>query len=199
MNMKSLFGGSVFGKIPNSPIRFTIQGMGVKTKDGQVAVYDKAAKSITMVPDDLTIGDLPVFAMPTPALAEGDLIYHNGNVKFVREVKEGGNIVALNYQTQVCEEIIPAKTLFGYVAASKIISPFEGLVGGVAGGDLTKNPLMLMALMGDGELSMGDGDDDGLMTMLLLSGGLGGGESPFGDMTKNPLMSYMLFSKLFKE
>jgi len=197
MDFKKMMGAD-FGKVDGKyGLRLTMLGIGVLTKNGQISVYDKTAKTITTVPDDLSIGELPFFAFPADKIEVGDLVIHNGLIKSITEIDESG-VIAIDILAQREEIILVSKNLFGFKGISKVISLFPadgfGSGGSPFGGDLTKNPMLMMALMGDGNLFGGDGDDS-LMTMLMLSqmGGVGGG---FGDIAKNPMLMMMLMKGL---
>jgi len=188
LNLKAIMGGD-FGKIDT--VVLTMSGLGYKGKDGDVSVYDKATKSITKVPGDFVIGDIPVYAIPSTEFKEGDLIMHRGYLKVFLGKDEDGNPKTINLQTQEFQTLVPTKNLFGYGVFSKVISPFGDFTGGLAAtGDGGTNPLMMLALMGDKD----DEDDDGIDPIMLmaLSGGLGGNAA--GGF--NPLMLLALKGKL---
>lgn len=196
LNLKNIYGAE-FGKINDKfGLRLTANGLGVRGADGQITVLDKATKTLTTVPDALSIGDLPIYAFPADKLAAGDLIVHAGNVKAITEVDETGGVVAINFKTQTEEIILVPKTFFGFKGVAKIVSLFEGgFTGGAEGG---MNPMMLMLLSDEGDLfGDEDGDGDGIMKMMLMSQMFGGKSDLFGgDMAKNPLMMLMLMKNL---
>lgn len=187
MNLKTIYGAE-FGKInSNLGLRMTASGLGVKGSNGQITVYDKATGTLTTVPDELTIGDIPMYAFPADKLEKGDLIIHAGVIKVVKEPDAEG-CIAVNIRDQVEEIILIPRTFFGFKGISKVFSPFQGAIGGADG---TFNPMMLMLMDGDGF----GGDDNGLM-MAMMMGGMNGGANGFGDMSKNPMLMAMLFSKM---
>ena len=172
LNLSKLMGGT-FGKIDGLGIKMTIQGLGIKASDGNIAVYDKEKNAIAAIPDDLTFGEVPVYAFPTNKFDVGDLIVHNNILKFVTKVNEDNSIEAVNIRDQVIQTIIPAKTMLGYFTASKVFTPFESLKLGGGEGGFDQNTLMALAMFGGDE----DSDEDGLSSMLplmLIGGGLGG-------------------------
>lgn len=120
----------------------------------------------------------------------GDLILHNGFLKYVAAVEDNGDVLVIHVKTNEVQTIKPAKTMLGYVAASKVFTPFEnmkGMFGGDGSGKFDQNALMMMAMLGDDE----DGDDNPLL-MLAMMGGLGGGDAsanPFGNMLPMLMMS----------
>lgn len=194
MNVKKILGAD-FGKVDSKyGLKLTMLGIGVLNKDGQVSVYDKKAGTITTVPNDLSIGDIPFFAIPTNEIAAGDLVIHNGLIKVVSESDADGGVIAVNVRDQTEEVIIVAKNLFGYKNIAKIVSLFDPAGGGDSpfGGDLMKNPLMLMMLMGDKGDSLFGGDGDSMLPLLMMSQGGAG----FGDLAKNPLMMMALLGGL---
>ena len=203
MNFNSMKGffGSDFGRIHDEGIALTANGLGVRTKSSSYAVYDKEKDTITVVPAELTFGEVPVFAFPTNKLEIGDLILHNGFLKYVAGVdKDNGDVLVIHVKTQEVQTIKPAKTMLGYVLASKVFTPFEnmkGMFGGDGSGKFDQNALMMMALMGDGGFLGGDdGDGDDTMLMAMMMGGFGGGDAsanPMGNM-----LPMLMMSKFFK-
>lgn len=213
MNMKSLksFFGSGFGKLDASNgVALTFQGLGVRSKDGQFNIFDKGTKTISAVPAEMVLGEFPAYAFPTNKLEVGDLVIHNGDLKYVSAVPAAAvdgapadtEFEMVNIKTQVVEKVIPAKTMLGYVVASKVFTPFGNIgsggnvfAGGAAGG-AAFNPQMLMAMavMSDGDIA--GGDDDGMM-MAMMMGGFGGGAAdaanPMGSM-----LPILMMSKMFK-
>ena len=195
LNLSKLMGGT-FGKIDGLGIKMTIQGLGIKASDGNIAVYDKDKNAIAAIPDDLTFGEVPVYAFPTNKFDVGDLIVHNNILKFVTKVNEDNSIEAVNIRDQIVQTIIPAKTMLGYFTASKVFTPFESIcLGGAgAGGALDQNALMMLAMFGGDE----DGDEDGLSSMLplmLMGGGLGGkGDGKGFDL--NSILPFLLMKDL---
>lgn len=203
MNFNSLksFFGSGFGKVDTDiSVAITANGLGVQMKDGNYAIYDKVAKSITVVPESLAFADIPLFCFPATELAEGDLVIQNGFLKHVVAVDtEGKTVMVINPRTQELQTLVPTKTMLGYVYASKVFSPFESFgkafTGGDAAGGLDKNMLMMMALSG-GDL-FGDGDGDNGLMMAMAMGGFGGaagGANPMGN-----LLPLLFMSKAFKD
>lgn len=194
ISMKTMF-GSAFGKVDGSiGVALTIKGLGVKIADGSYAIYDKDTNSISTVPSDMILGEFPSYAFPTNELVAGDLIVHGNTLKFVKDKNEDGSFSAVNVKTQTIETILPAKTMLGYIVASKVFSPFSGM-GGMFGGSsdgkpaMDSNMLMMMAMLGDGDLFGGKGGKGGDMDSLLplmMMGGMGGakadGAGPFGNM-----------------
>lgn len=173
LNLKSMF-GTTFGKLPDSlGIKFTVKGAGVRNSDGQIAVYNKETKEITLVPEDLSLGDFPSFAIPSKDVEVGDMIIQDNSIKFVTAKNTDGMINAINFKKGTEEVVLPAKTLFGYNAYAKVLSPFTDLFKGIgtdeAGTAFDEKTLILMSLMGDDD---GSSDLKSMLPMLLMSGGL---------------------------
>lgn len=186
-SLKSLMGG-LFGKYDK--LVLTMSGLGFKAKDGEVSVYDKASKTITKVPGDFVLGDIPVYVVPVQDanLKEGDLVVHNDYLKVYLGKNEDGTHKAINVKTQEVQTLVPTKNLFGFGVFSKVVSLFDGLIGGgttASGGLMDQNSLLMLALMGDKDE---DGDFGDILPLLAMSGGLGGAGA--GGM--NPMMMALL-------
>lgn len=208
MNMKSLksFFGSGFGKLDAANgVALTIQGLGVRGKDGQFNIFDKDTKTISAVPAEMSLGDFPAYAFPTNKLEVGDLVIHNGDLKYVSAVPDAavGDAVAetefemVNIKTQVVEKVIPAKTMLGYVVASKVFTPFGGTSGNIFGGTGAFNPQMLMALAVMSDVDMGGDGDDGMAMAMLMGGGFGGGDAAGANPMMN-MLPILMMSKFMK-
>lgn len=182
LNFKALF-GSNFGKLEgNLGVVFTIKGAGIRTADGQVAVLNRETKEITLVPADLALGDFPAYAVPSKEVAVGDLVVQNNAVKFVVGKEDNGTILVINYKNQAVETITPTKTLLGYAAVSKVITPFGdvfGALGTDGGAAIDEKTIMMMAMMGDEDSDLGS-----MLPLMLMGGG--------GLDMSNPLMMMML-------
>ena len=190
-SLKTLMGG-FFGKYDK--LVLTMSGLGFKAKDGEVSVYDKASKTITKVPGDFVLGDIPVYVIPAQdaTLKEGDLVVHNDYLKVYLGKNEDGTHKAINVKTQEVQTLVPTKNLFGFGVFSKVVSLFDGIIGGAptAGGLMDQNALLMFALMGDKDE---DGGLDDMLPLLALSGGFGG----TGAGTMNPMMMALLMKGKF--
>lgn len=190
-SLKTLMGG-FFGKYDK--LVLTMSGLGFKAKDGEVSVYDKASKTITKVPGDFVLGDIPVYVIPAQdtTLKEGDLVVHNDYLKVYLGKNEDGTHKAINVKTQEVQTLVPTKNLFGFGVFSKVVSLFDGIIGGAptAGGLMDQNALLMFALMGDKDK---DGGLDDMLPLLALSGGFGG----TGAGAMNPMMMALLMKGKF--
>lgn len=214
-NFAKMLGSQHIGRIdPSLGITFTMKGIGIRDKanGGNINVYDSANNTISAIPEDFVLGDFPAYAFPTNDLAAGDLVIHNNSLKFVKSKNEDGTVSVVNYKTQEIQNLIPAKTMLGYFVASKVFSPFSGIVGGGGGGGgadgvfggLKPEMLMMLAMMGDdGEDGLFGGGDDSLFPLMMMSGGLGNlfGGAPAADGAANPMggmMQALILSKVLK-
>lgn len=194
-SLKTLMGG-IFGKYDK--LVLTMSGLGFKAKDGEVSVYDKTTKTITKVPGDFVIGDIPVYVIPAQdaTLKEGDLVVHNDYLKVYLGKNEDGTHKAINVKTQEVQTLVPTKNLFGFGVFSKVVSLFDGIIGGTpadGGGLMNQNALLMLALMGDKDE---EGDLGDMLPLLALSGGLGGAAGA-GAGAMNPMMMALLMKGKF--
>jgi hypothetical protein len=205
MDFKKIF-NVPFGKITDGSVQtsFGINGIALaaKDKDGNLRSYNVADKNISIVPADLTFGDFPAYVIPVDStkLVEGDLILNGKDLAYYSGKDEDGNSVVVDIKTAELKTLVPTKSAFGFNFVAKVMSPLSGIAPTTPadGSAPAFDPQMLIlmsALGGDGDLFDGD---DGMLPLLLLTGGFGGkaGANPFGDMTSNPLMLMFLMKSL---
>ena len=175
----------------------------VATSDGYVAI-DKDF-NLTSYPDELTLA-LPVFVMPKPIsqLAEGDVIARDRSYAKVKSIKDG-RITVVGY-TGAAGTVHPIKDFFLGQTSVKVVVSLAGNIAGTGinplmlmalskdkkndsllplllmnqnGGALTANPMVMMALAGDGDFDFKD---------LLMYSALSGGQNPFTGLF-NPVIA----------
>lgn len=169
----------------------------VATSDGYVAI-DRDF-NLTSYPDELTLA-LPVFVMPKPIaqLAEGDVIARDRSYAKVKSIKDG-RITVVGY-TGAAGTVHPIKDFFLGQTTVKVVVSLAGNIAGTGinplmlmalskdkkndsllplllmnqnGGALTANPMVMMALAGDGDFDIKD---------LLMYSAFSGGQNPFGNL-----------------
>lgn len=169
----------------------------VATSDGYVAIDSNF--NLTSYPGELTLA-LPVFVMPKPIaqLAEGDVIARDRSYAKVKSIKDG-RITVVGY-TGAAGTVHPIKDFFLGQTTVKVVVSLAGNIAGTGinplmlmalskdkkndsllplllmnqnGGALTANPMVMMALAGDGDFDIKD---------LLMYSAFSGGQNPFGNL-----------------
>lgn len=207
MSLKNILGSIPFGKIDDGSVSVSY-GIGgaalvAKDKDGNFRSYNAADKSIDITPVELQIAEFPAFAIPVDAkaLVAGDLILYNGKDLgyFAGLDADGNNKIIIDIKSGEAKTFVPTKSLFGFNFVAKIVSPLSGFAAPGADGAtsaIDPNMLIMMSMLGNGDLFGGDGDGDGnsMLPLLLMTGGLGGtgGAGPLGALGSNPLLLVLL-------
>lgn len=117
-----------------------------------------------------------VYVMPSDKVDIGDLIVGNNGYIYVVDIEDG--VTGVNLTTGVVNEIVTEKhVLFGKNMYKKVVSMLN-----MSGSENTMNPMMMMALLGDG-------DKKDMLPMMMMMGGMNGGADK-GAM--NPMMMMMM-------
>lgn len=146
---------------------------------GDFVRYDAAQGAI--VNEENLVLDLGIdkmfILMPSKDVVAGDIVKVDNGYFAVTGITDG-NVKGINLNDGTAKTLIPEKNIIlGAMNYFVVKNMFGGLTGTSTGADFASNPLMLMALAGNG------GDTD-LSKMLLFSTlGQGG-----GDIMSNPMM-----------
>ena len=187
MDMKEF--GFDFGPVNDGNIAVSPYGIAVKrvTGDGYCYYDPKKCEVIDCTP--LTFYNKKLlYKMPVAisAIAEGDVIMHNGVPMFVKGIEDDqGRVVVIDISVSEEKYILPVKNIFGFNFITKIVSLFDMKNCGASADNPFGNMLPLMMLADDGK------DLDPMM--LLMMSGCGGSSNMF-QMPQNPMMMYLLLS-----
>lgn len=175
----NLFGMNLeCGLCEDNKISSTIMGVAVKNGDSW-RIFDKDKKVMTDV-GDLSLGDFPVYIIPSKTVAVGDLIKKEKHYYYVTEVHEDGSIGTINASTGNVVDMVPVQSVLGFRFYNKVIAFGDGLLDG----ETDDNKLFLaMALSG------GKGDMNSLLPLLLLK--KDGTDNDDGMLRKVALLSMM--------
>lgn len=191
MDMKEF--GFDFGPVTNSNIAISPFGIAVKRANSSDFCYYDPHKCEVVDCTPLTFSDKKfLYKMPVAvsAIAEGDVIMHNGTPMFVKGLEDDqGRVVVIDIAASEEKYILPVKNVFGFNFVTKIVSLINMQNCGASAENPFGNMLPLLMLMKDGK------DLDPMM--LLMMGGFNGSTNmnAFGPMMQNPLMMYMLMQK----
>ena len=176
-------------------IASTIMGVAVKNGDNW-RIYDKKKKEITDV-GDMSLGNFPIYILPTTKLNEGDLIKDAGEYYFVTEVATSNTPTqTLSARTGEIKNVVPIKNILGISCYSKVIALSDSL--DMSDDDDVEKMVIMSALCGQtGEEGKGDDQTDEnakgtgqinqLLPLLLFKDKLGG-----DDDEKLLIMSSMM-------
>ena len=170
-----------FGPYSAGNIKMSIYGMAVKNKIGKYVSYDTKTKSLMDVDIfNFDIDPSKIFYKIPKAINNvepGDIIIHNDKPVFVENVREDGKFDVINPYEGEAVTILPLKNQFGFNYCISIVSllneltaptennPFGDYWPLMLSGDnnnllpllLMNNndvdPMMLMALMGKGDIT----------------------------------------------
>ena len=187
MDMKEF--GFDFGPVNDTSIAVCPYGIAVKrvTGDGYCYYDPKKCEVVDCTP--LTFNNKKLlYKMPVAisAIAEGDVIMHNGVPMFVKGIEDDqGRIVVIDISVSEEKYILPVKNIFGFNFVTKIISLLDMKNCGASADNPFGNMLPLMMLAGDSK------DLDPMM--LLMMGGCGG-SLDMSQMPQNPIMMYLLMN-----
>lgn len=168
--------GECFGKVKPGMCRLTAKGQ-VAVKVGNVyksydAKTDRLINNSNFVFD---IGDDFFFVLPTKKVKPGDIILiqtaEGVRPRCVKEVQEN-RIIAINYENQTEEVIIPERHVFMGNAYfySKIVSLFGGKMFKESGNKLLE--FMMMSQMFKGKGTGSGGTMDAMLPFMLMNGNL---------------------------
>ena len=177
-NKTSLMNGFMPQKIITG-VAMTFDGrLAIKRPNGDYVAFNPVSGEIEnqsefVMGEDMLSG--MVYVMPTDKIEAGDIIVSDGSYVYVTDITDG--LTGVNLSTGVVNDIVTEKhVLFGKNVYKKVVSMFN-MVGGTDG---AMNPMMMLALMGDG-------NKENLLPLMMMSG-MGGADK--GAM--NPMMMMML-------
>lgn len=179
MNKSNLMSGFMPQKL-TAGIAMAFDGrLAIKRPNGDFVAYNPLTAEIEnqsefVFGEEMLSG--MVYVMPSDKVDIGDLLVGNSGYIYVVSVEDG--VVGVNLTTGVVNEIVTEKhVLFGKNMYKKVVSMLN-----MNGTDNTMNPMMMMALLGDG-------DKKDMLPMMMMMGGMNGG-SDKGAM--NPMMMMMM-------
>lgn len=179
MKTNSIFNNDSFhfGKVSDSKVVYTPYGIAAYGGSGKFYSFSNGEMTDMTA---FTISDIPLFEMPVrPAdVAIGDIVRHKSTYMCVTACNPDGSFDVLNPADLTKVTIVPAKNVFGFNFMTKVVNPF-GTMGASAESPFG-NPLMLMALMGEGA--------DNMETLMMLS-------MMGGKMDANMVLPFMMMSK----
>ena len=173
-----------FGPCTGDNVRLSMYGLAVKNAAGTYVSYNSKSKEIVDV-DILNFdGGKYMYKFPVALsqVAVGDVVIHNRKPMFVIALDEvGKNLTVVDVCAGEQKTVIPTVNMFGFNFITKIVSLFD-MSGGMATASEAQpfgNMLPLM-LMGDNK------DIDPMMLMMLMGGG------DMSALTANPMMLYLM-------
>lgn len=179
MKTNSIFNNDSFhfGKVSDSKVVYTPYGIAAYGGSGKFYSFSNGEMTDMTA---FTISDIPLFEMPVrPAdVAIGDIIRHKNTYMCVTACNLDGSFDVLNPADLTKVTIVPAKNVFGFNFMTKVVNPFGSM--GASAESPFGNPLMLMALMGEGA--------DNMETLMMLS-------MMGGKMDANMILPFMMMSK----
>ena len=190
MDMKEF--GFDFGSVTNSNIAISPFGIAVKRANSNDFCYYDPHKCEVVDCTPLTFSDKKfLYKMPVAvsAIAEGDVIMHNGMPMFVKGLEDDqGRVVVIDIAASEEKYILPVKNMFGFNFVTKIISLIDMQNCGASAENPFGNMLPLLMLTGNGK------DLDPMMLMLMMNCGKGFNmlQTPQGQ--QNPMLMYLLLA-----
>lgn len=173
-----------FGPCTGDNVRLSMYGLAVKNAAGTYVSYNSKSKEIVDV-DILNFdGGKYMYKFPVALsqVAVGDVVIHNRKPMFVIDADlPGKNLTVVDVCAGEQKTVIPTVNMFGFNFITKIVSLFD-MSGGMATASEAQpfgNMLPLM-LMGDNK------DIDPMMLMMLMGGG------DMSALTENPMMLYLM-------
>ena len=173
-----------FGPCTGDNVRLSMYGLAVKNAAGTYVSYNPKSKEIVDV-DILNFdGGKYMYKFPVALsqVAVGDVVIHNRKPMFVIDADlPGKNLTVVDVCAGEQKTVIPTVNMFGFNFITKIVSLFD-MAGGMATASEAQpfgNMLPLM-LMGDNK------DIDPMMLMMLMGGG------DMSALTANPMMLYLM-------
>ena len=181
-----------FGSCEGSNVRMSMYGMAVKNASGTWVAYDKENGQIMDV-DILNFeGSKYMYKMPVALkdISKGDIVIHNRRPMFVTGVANG-RITAIDPFEGEEKVVLLTRSPFNFDFATKVVCLFDGMFGKADAenpfgnmlpllmmGDSDIDPMMLMAMSGNMDMSnpmmlyflMKDGDNSDLLSLMLMGG-----------------------------
>lgn len=184
---KDMFEGMVEKMMPqklgNDDVAMTMNGqLAIKRKNGDYVTYDPVSNTIInnmqFIIKSEAISKF-IYLMPMAQLGAGDIIKHNNNYCYVKEVYSGG-VKVVNLTSGAHSNVVDeVNIMFGTAMYQKVVSLFGGGFGQAGNNNMQFNPMMLMLMDRDN-----GGSNDMLETMMMMQmmNGGAGGQNPFGAM-----------------
>ena len=181
-----------FGSCEGSNVRMSMYGMAVKNASGTWVAYDKENGQIMDV-DILNFeGSKYMYKMPVALkdISKGDVVIHNRRPMFVTGMANG-RITAIDPFEGEEKVVLLTRSPFNFDFATKVVCLFDGMFGKADAanpfgnmlpllmmGDSDIDPMMLMAMSGNMDMSnpmmmyflMKDGDNSDLLPLMLMGG-----------------------------
>lgn len=171
MNINSMFKNMnfEFGKVTGNTIAYSIKGMAVGTDVGtskeSYKTFDGEITDVT----GLVIKDLPLYKMPVAIkdINEGDIVIHQNKAVIVEVKNDDGTLLVVDVANATELNIFPVKNIFGFNFYTKIVNPFEGMMGGADPDNPFGNILPLLMFSENGD------KNDMMMMFMMMQGGIG--------------------------
>lgn len=174
-----------FGPCTGDNVRLSMYGLAVKNAAGTYVSYNPKSKEIVDV-DILNFdGGKYMYKFPVALsqVAVGDVVIHNRKPMFVIDADlPGKNLTVVDVCAGEQKTVIPTVNMFGFNFITKIVSLFD-MTGGAATATPDQpfgNMLPLMLMSGDNK------DIDPMMLMMLMGGG------DMSALAANPMMLYLM-------
>lgn len=180
-----------FGKVTTGDIKISLNGLAFKDKTGTYVTYNTETNELTDVSSLVFNMDDFLYKMPVAIkeVAKNDILVHNREYVIVTEIKENGDIEAINPNRGEKVIILPKKNVFGFNYVTKIVNIVDNMFPKVETAT-EENPfgniqqmLMFSALMDNNSNS-----SDSMMKLMLLNS-MGGMKLESGTM---PFLTAML-------
>lgn len=186
---------SSFGQLETNEVKMSPKGLAIKfvTRDNKVKyrAWDQKRNRMTDVSGMTLEMSGMIFMMPTQRLTMGDIVKHDGEFCFIKEVARDGSFTVIN-GAGAMEERLETKNLFGFNFYSKVVSPMKSFGGDSSNGIGGLMKMHMMMGMFGGQQGMGgqQGGLGGLMQMQMMM-------SMFGGKDANPFSEMMDFDSMF--
>ena len=179
-----------FGKVTTGDIKISLNGLAFKDKTGAYVTYNAETNELTDVSSLVFNMDDFLYQMPVAIkeVTKNDILVHNKEYVIVTEIKENGDIEAINPNRGEKVVILPKKNVFGFNYVTKIVN-IAGNMFPKAETATEENPfgniqqmLMFSALMDSNSNS-----NDSMMKLMLLNS-----MSNMGESNTMPFLAAML-------
>ena len=170
-----------FGFCTGDNVKMSPYGLAIKNTAGTYVAYDAKSDNVVDVDCFNFDGGKYMFKMPVAIkdIKKGDVVVHNRIPMFVIDVTSGIKVVDIREGEK--KEIMPATNMFGFNFVTKVVSVFDGMMGGACVDSPFGNMLPFM-MMGDGK-----GDSDAMLMFMMMQG-----QNGCTDMFSNPMMMYFM-------
>lgn len=161
-----------FGKVATGDIKISLNGLAFKDKTGAYVTYNAETNELTDVSSLVFNMDDFLYQMPVAIkeVAKNDILVHNKEYVIVTEIKENGDIEAINPNRGEKVIILPKKNIFGFNYVTKIVNIVGNMFPKIETAT-EENPfgniqqmLMFSALMDNNSNS-----NDSMMKLMLLN------------------------------